>query len=553
MAEANTAGQILDLIAVFDRPELFHLSPEALLKQVLPTIADYLPDQQAVRVYRVSDADSNVLSLWHSVGKAPSTETIDLNQTPAFAVAIRQPKAVVDDKHWLIPLYNEAEKLGVLEIRRKSASPPAVPDWIQVVGRQLSVVLAQAIQHDLAQRQAQVTTRFIETSRQLALTNSYGQIAETALLALPESIDLVGLSLFDRPILADEKPHTITTTTVALRDRTLEPYIQDSIEAETEDLRSLLGKLEDGEALSIPNIGNNDAIIVKRALAYMHQDLGIQSVNMVGLRSASRLLGVFIFGAKSVLPTNAAADYFRTLADQIAVVVQNQLLTQSTQTMTQQLQHIIDFNQSVESTFDLPSIFQVMLTECAQMFPVDLITIALYNTDQKQLVTVAQRVNDRDQVDLDSERVVSETNTTSGQIWEQRKLLYIPDLAKETALYHPLRDDLRALLGAPIHLRGTALGIVEIGSFTPYAYNDTDVTMFQQMISQLVATIENAEAYAQSQSLVRNKALASEIAAELQQQVDLDSMLNVTINQLGQTLGARRGRIRLNTDFDANN
>jgi GAF domain-containing protein len=266
------------------------------------------------------------------------------------------------------------------------------------------------------------------------------------------------------------------------------------------------------------------------------------------------MLGLLTVGAKGELLLDSGnLRYLRTLADQVSLVVQGQQALQSAHRTVEQFQRIIAFSQAAEATFDRASIFDLMMTESAQMFPADFINIALYNVDQQQLLSIAQRMNNHNQVNLDSEWVISQTDTTSGRIWEQGELLYIPDLEKEADVYHPLRDDLRAMMGAPIHSRGEALGLVEIGSFAPHAYNDADVAMFQQMVRQLATTIENAEVYIQGQNLAKNKALAGEIAAELQQQVDLDSILNIAVHQLGQTLGARRGRIRLSTDFDMDN
>ena len=65
------------------------------------------------------------------------------------------------------------------------------------------------------------------------------------------------------------------------------------------------------------------------------------------------------------------------------------------------------------------------------------------------------------------------------------------------------------------------------------------------MASQLAIALENATTYVQSQQLAQNKALANEIALQLQQQVDIDSLLNTTVTELGKALGAKRARIRL--------
>src|SRR5690606_34951185 len=108
----------------------------------------------------------------------------------------------------------------------------------------------------------------------------------------------------------------------------------------------------------------------------------------------------------------------------------------------------------------------------------------------------------------------------------------------------------RSLMIAPIRVRDRLLGIVNIGSLHPNAYTETDIAVFQQMVNQLATALENAEAFAHSQRVAKNEALINDISAQLQQQMDMQRMLNVTLNELGAALGARRGRIRLQLASD---
>jgi len=49
----------------------------------------------------------------------------------------------------------------------------------------------------------------------------------------------------------------------------------------------------------------------------------------------------------------------------------------------------------------------------------------------------------------------------------------------------------------------------------------------------------------QSQRLARSKALVNDISSQLQQQMEIEQLLDVTINELGKALGARKARIHL--------
>jgi GAF domain-containing protein len=109
-----------------------------------------------------------------------------------------------------------------------------------------------------------------------------------------------------------------------------------------------------------------------------------------------------------------------------------------------------------------------------------------------------------------------------------------------------------SILAAPIFARGIALGVVEIASYTPQLYTETDVLVFRQLVNQIGVALENAETYSQSQRLAKSKALVNDISNQIQKQVELDGILNVTMNELGRALGAKQARIQLGMQTDPN-
>jgi GAF domain-containing protein len=88
-----------------------------------------------------------------------------------------------------------------------------------------------------------------------------------------------------------------------------------------------------------------------------------------------------------------------------------------------------------------------------------------------------------------------------------------------------------------------------VGSDQPHAYSQTDIGLFNQLVTQFGVVLENIEAYQQSQQTARNESLVNDISAQLQRQLDIQGMLNVTAAELGKAIGARRARIRLATSI----
>jgi GAF domain-containing protein len=260
-------------------------------------------------------------------------------------------------------------------------------------------------------------------------------------------------------------------------------------------------------------------------------------------------LGLDIYSAERAT-TPEMIGVAQTVASQLAIGLQNVRLLTDAHRRAEQLQRVASFSQSVQATFDPADIFNTLLNISADMLPVSQMSIMLYDSVRQELRTVAQRVDNKNQIQLVDGELVPISGPI-GQVWSTRETLHIPDLRKSSQPINPAVT-VRSWIMTPILSRGRATGLVSIGSNRPFAYADTDVALFAQMISQLAAALENAEAYQQSQRVAKNEALVNDISTQLQRQMDIRSMLDITASELGKVLGARKARIRLATHVPDN-
>lgn len=232
----------------------------------------------------------------------------------------------------------------------------------------------------------------------------------------------------------------------------------------------------------------------------------------------------------------------QTMAAQISIGLQNIRLLTDTQRRAEQLQRIAGFGQAVQMTLDMQAILNIMLVETLQTIPFDRMQIALYDAARDRLRVVAQHGEGRSSVNLDSAVVLPLERGYFADAWQRQELRHFSNLLSEN---WDDSGDYRSLIVAPLRSRGRRLGLISVASIRPYAYSGTDIAVFQQMTNQLAVAIENAETYAQSQRVARAEALVNEISARLQQQTDVQQALEAVVNDLGEALQARRGRIRL--------
>ncbi len=232
------------------------------------------------------------------------------------------------------------------------------------------------------------------------------------------------------------------------------------------------------------------------------------------------------------------------MAAQIAVALQNIRLINDSNRRATQLQKVAEFGQSVQASLQEEAIFDVMFAETLQMLPSDSLTIALYDEQKGALRVAAQRRSASDTQPISA--TIPLTGTLPGRVWEQGQTLWVGDIteSKDTPPLPGASYTTRSVLITPILTRNQPIGMVIVTSVQPYAYTETDVAIFEQMVNQLGVAIENSREFRRTQRTAQNEALVNTISAQLQRFTGLDEMMQVTLRELGRALGARRARAR---------
>lgn len=280
------------------------------------------------------------------------------------------------------------------------------------------------------------------------------------------------------------------------------------------------------------------------------QQLGIKSllvVPMIDLQDNTiGSIGLDMYTPR--LFTQEIVDVAQTMTQQATVSLQNVRFLNDAQRRAEQLGHITAFSQSVQATLETEAILKIAIDECSRMMPMDYIGISLYDPLAGAMRLVARAQDGAVEVHLDNATQLEMSGTAAGEAWKTRRLVHIPDISVERLMRYTHPFTTGSLMVAPVFSRGMSRGTVEVAVRTPYAYKIADTAVFQQFVTQLAVALENSEAFEESQRLAQNKALANEIAAQLQRQPGLDGMMNLTVKELGRALGARRARIRLNVE-----
>ncbi|HLV37051.1 MAG TPA: GAF domain-containing protein [Spirillospora sp.] len=101
-------------------------------------------------------------------------------------------------------------------------------------------------------------------------------------------------------------------------------------------------------------------------------------------------------------------------------------------------------------------------------------------------------------------------------------------------------------VAVPIRLRGQLLGAVE-WEVPETDFDQNKLQLAQQLTDRLAVNLENARLFQESQRAIRREQLVNEISAQLTAQNDLDQILQTAVREVGKALRAPQVSIRLNT------
>lgn len=105
-------------------------------------------------------------------------------------------------------------------------------------------------------------------------------------------------------------------------------------------------------------------------------------------------------------------------------------------------------------------------------------------------------------------------------------------------------------VSAPMIVRGQVVGVLEFEIPGEQALDDDDLLLVQEVADRLSLAAENSRLYEASQAATIQEQRVNAISTRYQQVTSIDELLSITVNELSQALGAKRGAIRLGKGED---
>lgn len=173
--------------------------------------------------------------------------------------------------------------------------------------------------------------------------------------------------------------------------------------------------------------------------------------------------------------------------------------------------------------------------------------------DSGENLIMAGGTGDAGKTMLNRSHKVAKDRGLVGRAATTNQAVLVSDVAQEEGwLPNPLLSDTRSEIAVPITLGEEVLGVLDVQQNLVNGLTEEDVYLLQSVANQVAVALRNAKLYEQVERRVTQQTMVNEIGQKIQSALDLDGVLRVTAQELGQSLGVRRATVRLSRKQSGN-
>ncbi len=243
------------------------------------------------------------------------------------------------------------------------------------------------------------------------------------------------------------------------------------------------------------------------------------------LKRGNRVIGAMDVQSTQVAAfTEEDASVLQTLADQIAIAIENSRLFQQTQAAFEELQALQRYYVSHE--------WRRLTGQQTKL-------AAEYR--RQGVASLKTAWSPEMKMALDQESPVSLPDLSAADLPDNyREGDEVDDLSSPPAL---------SALAVPIKLRGEVIGVLDLQETDePRHWTEEELAMVSAVADQVALALENARLLEETRRRAERERLAGQITARIRAAGDMDAILRTTVQEVRRALGVSHGLIRLGTE-----
>jgi PAS domain S-box-containing protein len=239
------------------------------------------------------------------------------------------------------------------------------------------------------------------------------------------------------------------------------------------------------------------------------------------------------------------AERLQAFADQAAIAIKNARLYESERRQLQLAETLQEVGALLTSEMNLEEVLSQILDLLARVVAYDSVSLQLVDEGRQFTLMVGRGFPDM----REAEHIVTQVlPPVLGERWSDpvQNVMVIPDtLNDERWIPHPKHDYIRSWIGVALRVKGRLIGLLNVDSATPYAYDEETANTVLAFANQAAIAIENARLFDESQQRNERLEVLNEITHIGATTLDLDRLVDAIAAAAPRIIGADRCYISL--------
>jgi len=243
-----------------------------------------------------------------------------------------------------------------------------------------------------------------------------------------------------------------------------------------------------GQPLCVPDVSQEPRFIQVTAT-------GSRSELAVPIQTQDRIIGVLNAQSNELAAFDESdLAVLQSLANQAAVAIENARLFDAEQRRAEQFRVISKVGRHITSILDIDQMLVQVVQSIQQAFGYEHVAIAMIEGDYAEYKVGAGELWDTPGFQFLPARLRVGEQGITGSVAATGEAILVPDVRQEPRYVRMEGSQTRAELAVPIKAKGRVVGVLDVQSNRPGAFDESDLTVLQALAHQAAIVITGSAA-----------------------------------------------------------
>ncbi len=251
-----------------------------------------------------------------------------------------------------------------------------------------------------------------------------------------------------------------------------------------------------------------------------------------------RIIGVLdVQSEQEAAFTREDVATLQTLADQLAVAIENARLFEAEQRRRRETETLYRASQALATTLDLPRLFERILSELQQVVPYDSASVQLLHGDYLEIIGGHGFPNLDELLGLTFD--LAGGDNPNQEVIRRRETFIVEDVLDRYSRFDEpphKAAGIRAWMGVPLLLGDRLIGMLSLDKRQPGFYTAEHARLAEAFAVQAAVAIENARLYDEAQRHVEELTALRNIDLAITSTLKLDEVLQIVYEQVADLM-----------------